>query len=93
MKERFISFLENEIPNDVAHMNLSRKPTYNNFRGIWTCISKDLQRKYDTLAWDMAKCGISETQMKQIGVQPEFFKDFVRNVGLQDKDKICVDML
>jgi hypothetical protein len=84
MKDRFLLYLDKEVPNDVAHMNLNRKPNYNTFRGIWTQLQPKLKTSYDNLALSLVKCGIHEMQMKKIGELSDFFKDFLQQAGLSD---------
>ena len=79
MKDNFVSFLAS-LPNDVAHMNINRKPSYNNYRGIWSHLKTELKSKYDQLAFNLAKVGICDKEVKQIGENPEFFTDFIKEV-------------
>ena len=42
MKDAFLAYLKDfkKVPNDVAHMNLNRKPNYNTFRGIFSKLNQ-----------------------------------------------------
>jgi len=78
MKERFLQYLEREIPDTPENRRLNKKPSYNNFRGIWSHLLPSLKQKYDSLSTSMVKVGIHESQMKKIAIMTDFFKDFIR---------------
>ena len=93
MKDKFVVYLAKDVPNDVQHMNINRKPNYNTFRGIWSHLTPKIKENYDELSMNLVKCGIHETQMKKLGDMTEFFKDFLAEACLANQQRICEHML
>ena len=56
--------------------------------GSYDCLGK----KYDYLCLGLVRIGITESQMKKVGTNREFFSDFIVNAGIDEK-KILQELL